>query len=155
MHVRLQHGELSRAAQGHLAPILIRVLGLARFAKLVVSQGAKDMDKERGDRLVGLIASQDRTLMLSAWKEMMAFDSRCRLADVRCPTLVVAGSRDYGVPMHHATMLHDGIAGRGSSSSMVRTTRSCGRIPTSSSGSLRSSSKQYDPTGPTIHSRAT
>jgi 3-oxoadipate enol-lactonase len=97
--------------EGHLAPLLIRVLGLARFAKLVVSQGAQDMGKERGDRLVGLIASQDRALMLSAWKEMMAFDSRPRLAAVRCPTLVVAGSRDYGVPMHHATMLHDGIAG--------------------------------------------
>jgi pimeloyl-ACP methyl ester carboxylesterase len=41
----------------------------------------------------------------------MAFDSRRRLAKVACPTLVVAASRDRAVPIHHARMLHDGIAG--------------------------------------------
>jgi pimeloyl-ACP methyl ester carboxylesterase len=42
---------------------------------------------------------------------MMAFDSRRRLAEIVCPTLVVAGSIDRAVPMHHARMLHDGIGG--------------------------------------------
>jgi 3-oxoadipate enol-lactonase len=41
----------------------------------------------------------------------MAFDSRRRLAEIRCPTLVVAGSNDQAVPMHHAKMLHTGISG--------------------------------------------
>jgi 3-oxoadipate enol-lactonase len=41
----------------------------------------------------------------------MAFDSRRRLAEIKCPTLVVAASRDESVPLHHAKMLHDGITG--------------------------------------------
>jgi pimeloyl-ACP methyl ester carboxylesterase len=57
------------------------------------------------------MAHQDRELMVSAWKETMAFDSRQRLAEIGCPTLVVAGSDDQAVPMHHAHMLHDGIRG--------------------------------------------
>ena len=41
----------------------------------------------------------------------MAFDSRRRLAEIHCPTLILAGSNDVGVPIHHAKMLHEGIAG--------------------------------------------
>ena len=41
----------------------------------------------------------------------MAFDSRPRLAEIRCPTLVVAGADDDAVPLHHALMLRDGIPG--------------------------------------------
>jgi 3-oxoadipate enol-lactonase len=47
--------------------------------------------------------------MVSAWRETMAFDSRRRLTEIGCPTLIVAGSNDMAVPIHHATMLHDGI----------------------------------------------
>ena len=97
--------------EGHLAPVLIRILGMKRFATLVVSQGAKDLGRQRGDWLIAIIASQDQRLMLSAWREMLAFDSRSRLAEIRCPTLVIAGSNDNAVPIHHAKMLHDGIAG--------------------------------------------
>lgn len=97
--------------EGHLAPALLRVLGMKRFAELVVSQGAKDLDRERADWLATLIGSQDRTLMLSAWKETMAFDSRRRLGEIACPTLIIAGSQDQAVPIHHARMLHAGITG--------------------------------------------
>ncbi len=97
--------------EGHLAPLLIRVLGMKRFAKLIVSQGAHELSKERADWLIALIASQDSTLMLSAWRETMAFDSRTRLPEIRCSTLVVAGSDDIAVPLHHAKILHNGIAG--------------------------------------------
>jgi 3-oxoadipate enol-lactonase len=41
----------------------------------------------------------------------MNFDSRMRLGQIGCPTLVIAGSKDQAVPTHHAKMLHDGIAG--------------------------------------------
>ena len=41
----------------------------------------------------------------------MAFDSRRRLAEIGCPTLIVAASNDQAVPIHHAKMLHDGIPG--------------------------------------------
>jgi len=96
--------------EGHLAPVLIRVLGMRRFAGLI-SQATKQLGKERADWLSGLIADQDQKLMLTAWRETMAFDSRKRLAEIRCPTLVIAGSNDVGVPIHHAKMLHDGIPG--------------------------------------------
>jgi 3-oxoadipate enol-lactonase len=97
--------------EGHLAPLLIQVLGMRRLAKLVVSQSLLQLDKERADWLAGLMADQDRKLMLTAWKETMAFDSRGRLAEIGCPTLVVAASNDQAVPIHHAKMLHDGIPG--------------------------------------------
>jgi len=97
--------------EGRLVPILIRLLGMRRFARFVVSQGAKELAKERGDWLGGLMANQDCKLMLSAWRETMAFDSRRRLAEIGCPTLVVAASNDNAVPIHHAKMLHDGITG--------------------------------------------
>jgi len=96
--------------EGRLLPLLVRVLGPKRIAKLIVSLGAKHMDKQQAAWLAGLIADQDRKLMVTAWQEAMAFDSRRRLAEIRCPTLIVAGSNDKGVPIHHAKMLHDGIA---------------------------------------------
>jgi pimeloyl-ACP methyl ester carboxylesterase len=87
---------------------------MRRFAKFVVSQGLKQLGMERADwadRLAGVMADQDRKLMLSAWRETMAFDNRRRLAEIRCPTLVVAASNDQAVPIHHAKMLHHGITG--------------------------------------------
>jgi pimeloyl-ACP methyl ester carboxylesterase len=97
--------------EGHLLPVLVRVLGPGRLAKLLVTQGAKELGKERADWLAALMADQDRKLMVSAWKETMAFDSRKRLAAIACPTLVVAGAKDQAVPMHHAEMLHRAISG--------------------------------------------
>jgi 3-oxoadipate enol-lactonase len=97
--------------EGHVAPLLVRVLGPRRLAALGAAVGAKELDKDLAERLLNLVGEQDRTLMVSAWKETMAFDSRPRLAEIECPTLVVAGSDDQAVPMHHAKMLHDGIRG--------------------------------------------
>jgi 3-oxoadipate enol-lactonase len=62
--------------EGHIAPLLIRALGMKRMAELVVSQSMLEEDNERSNRLADLMADQDRTLMLTAWKETMAFDSR-------------------------------------------------------------------------------
>jgi pimeloyl-ACP methyl ester carboxylesterase len=97
--------------EGHVAPALVGVLGPKLFAKLGVSLGAKELAKERAEWLIGLMGDQDRRLMVSAWQQTMAFDSRKRLADIGCPTLIIAGSQDRAVPMHHATMLHEGIPG--------------------------------------------
>lgn len=101
---------LREQMEGHVTPFLIRVLGLRRFARMVVALGAKDLRKERGDWLVELMANQDRDLMITAWREAMAFDSRARLGEIRCPTLIVAGAKDEAVPLHHAEMLRHGIA---------------------------------------------
>lgn len=97
--------------EGHIAPLLIRLLGMKRLASLVVSQSMLHLDQERTHWLANLMADQDRALMLMAWKETMAFDSRKRLREIQCPTLVIAGSNDQGVPIHHARMLHEGIHG--------------------------------------------
>lgn len=102
---------LSERLEGHLTPLLIQVLGLRRLAKLSVSQGLKQLDRKQGDWLAGLIEDQDPKLMVSAWRETMAFDSRRRLVEIRCPTLIIAGSNDQAVPIHHANMLHNGIPG--------------------------------------------
>jgi 3-oxoadipate enol-lactonase len=97
--------------EGRVVPLLVNLLGMRRFARLVLARGLKQVARERADWVVGLIADQDRDLMVAAWREAMAFDSRRRLGEIECPTLIVAGSNDDAVPMHHAKMLHDGIAG--------------------------------------------
>ena len=97
--------------EGRLVPLLVRVLGMRRFARFVISQGLKQLDKKIADWVVGIIGGQDDRLMVWAWREAMAFDSRPRLSGIRCPTLVVAASNDEAVPMHHSKMLHDGIPG--------------------------------------------
>jgi pimeloyl-ACP methyl ester carboxylesterase len=102
---------LRERIEGHVAPFLVRVLGTRRFGALGAALGAQELDKDRAEWLVNLMGDQDRKLMVSAWNETMAFDSRPRLAEIECPTLIVAGSDDQAVPMHHANMLHDGIQG--------------------------------------------
>jgi 3-oxoadipate enol-lactonase len=97
--------------EGHLLPWLVRILGTRRLAELVVSQGARELNGDQAAWLIRLMADQDRTLMVAASKEAMAFDSRRRLAEIACPTLVIAGAIDRAVPMHHARLLHAGIAG--------------------------------------------
>ncbi|PZG21269.1 hypothetical protein C1I95_07860 [Micromonospora craterilacus] len=97
--------------EGHLLPLLLQALGMRRLAKLIVGRAASQLGRERADWLAAIIAGQDPKLMISAWKETMAFDSRRRLAEITCPTLVVAAANDRAVPVHHARMLHDGIAG--------------------------------------------
>jgi 3-oxoadipate enol-lactonase len=42
---------------------------------------------------------------------LAAFDARDRLAEVRAPTLVVAGAADIATPLHHAETLAHGIPG--------------------------------------------
>ncbi len=101
---------LGEKLAGRLFPFLVRLLGMRRFAKLV-SSGTRQLSKERSDWLVGLIAAQNLNLMLSALREtLIRFDSRPRLREIKCPTLIVAGSLDRG-DVRQAKMLHDGISG--------------------------------------------
>ena len=97
--------------EGHSVSLLIHLLGMRRFAKFVISQGLKRVPKERAEWVVNLIASQNPKLMITAWREVMKFDSRNRLSEIKCPTLIVAGANDEAVPMHHSKMLHDGVVG--------------------------------------------
>jgi pimeloyl-ACP methyl ester carboxylesterase len=104
-------GTFREKVEGHLVPFFIRALGMKRFAKFVISQGLQQLDKEHADWVLGLIADQDWKLMISAWKETMAFDSRGRLAEIKCSTLIIAALNDKAVPLYHATMLRQGITG--------------------------------------------
>jgi pimeloyl-ACP methyl ester carboxylesterase len=101
--------------EGHFVPLLLRLLGVRLFVKFVISQGLKEIPKEQAAWVANLIArtwgEADLKSITHAWREAMAFDSRGRLKEIKCPTLIVAGSNDNAVPMHHARMLHDGIAG--------------------------------------------
>jgi pimeloyl-ACP methyl ester carboxylesterase len=101
--------------EGHIVPLLIRLLGVRRFVKLIISQGLKQIPKERAAWVANLIArtwgEADPKSIELAWREAMAFDSRARLKEIKCPTMIVAGSNDNAVPMHHAKMLHEGISG--------------------------------------------
>jgi 3-oxoadipate enol-lactonase len=69
--------------EGRLVPLLVRVLGMRRFAKLVFSQGLTQIGRERADRLAGVMAGQNAQLMVSAWREAIAFDSRRRLTEIK------------------------------------------------------------------------
>jgi 3-oxoadipate enol-lactonase len=95
--------------EGYVLPLLIRALGMRRFAKLTVAQGLTSAPKELVRWVRNLMESQDSQVMISAWKEAMAFDSRKRLGEIKCPTLVIAGSEDRAVPMHHAKMLREAV----------------------------------------------
>ena len=96
---------------GRLIPFVVRVLGMRRFAKLALTLGTRQLSKERADRLAGIVAGQDLKLMLPALREtVIKFDSRRRLSEIKCPTLIVAGSIDHG-DIRQAKMLNDGITG--------------------------------------------
>jgi len=104
-------GSVRERIEGQLVPLFIRILGMQRFAKLILSQGMKRLSAERAGWVIGLIAQQDAGLMVQAWRAAMAFDSRRRLAEIKCPTLILAGASDAAVPFYHAEQLHHGIAG--------------------------------------------
>jgi pimeloyl-ACP methyl ester carboxylesterase len=99
--------------EGAVVPLLIRMLGVRLFVRLLISQGLKHIPSEKAAWVADLIArtwgaSDPRTIALM-WREAMAFDSRSRLHEIGCPTLIIAGAKDDAVPIHHANMLHDGI----------------------------------------------
>ena len=84
--------------EGRLVPLLVQVLGMRRFARLILSQGLKQVDNRRANWVIGRIADQDWRAMVAAWKDAMAFDSRRRLAGMRnssTPDLVVARTVPY------------------------------------------------------------
>ena len=100
--------------EGALLPWLVRVLGPRRLATLFVHPGiglggGRPLTPEGARSLRESMASNDRSLMAEAVRQMKAFDSREWLDQISCPTLVLCGSEDTAVPMHHAHMLAQGI----------------------------------------------
>lgn len=100
---------LGERIEGYLTPALIRVLGMKRFARLVVPRGMKTLNERQALLLYDMISDQDAEQMINGWKAARAFDSRPYLEEIKCPTLIIAGSRDQVVPKHHISELHRSI----------------------------------------------
>jgi pimeloyl-ACP methyl ester carboxylesterase len=80
-----------------------------------MTQGLRQISNEQAAWVASLISrtwdEADPKSIAREWRAAMAFDSRARLKEIKCPTLVIAGSGDNAVLVHHALMLRDGIAG--------------------------------------------
>jgi pimeloyl-ACP methyl ester carboxylesterase len=85
-------------------PWLIQLFSAKQLAQLF-----KGLTPEQSKQLERIIASNHKSRMVEATKVMLRFDSRHRLKDIKCPTLIVAGETDTAVPLHHARMLSQGI----------------------------------------------
>jgi 3-oxoadipate enol-lactonase len=94
--------------EGRLMPPLVRLLGLRRLARLMAN-AADELNPEQAARLSTMIAANGKPQALAAVRALQTFDSRNWLGKIQCPTLVIAGSGDTAVPLHHAHMLHTGI----------------------------------------------
>ena len=97
---------------------LLSVLTPGQLAGLVVrGSGPKPGDGEIGATeaqagwLRALMATNRRAPMRAAARGLATFDARPWLDDIAAPTLVVGGTHDAGVPMHHYDMLLAGIPG--------------------------------------------
>jgi 3-oxoadipate enol-lactonase len=92
--------------EGLALPWLIRVFGPKQLAQM-----AKGLTPEQTTQIETLISSNHKSHMVEATKAMLRFDSRHRLPEIKYPTLVLAGAKDTAVPLYHAHMLAQGIAG--------------------------------------------
>ena len=100
--------------EGWLAPHLVRLLGMRRFAALIARPGiggGPPMTPDQVAWLRGMLAGNGTAPMAQAAAELSGFDSRAWLDQLRVPSLVVSGGLDTAVPAHHAAMLADGIPG--------------------------------------------
>ena len=101
---------LQEKLEAKITPWLIRLLSVTQFARLTTRMMGH-LTPDQAKLLETMIVSNEKLRMLEATKAMLSFDSRARLGDIRCPTLIVAGANDTAVPLHHAHMLAQGISG--------------------------------------------
>ena len=116
LHHAFNMATVRERLEGQVARWLIRLPGMPRFARLVNALGLKQVTPERAPCVVGLIADKDPRLTVAAWRAAMAFDSRGRLGEIACPTLVIAGADDTAgphAPRPAAARGHPGRAARG------------------------------------------
>ena len=101
---------LQEKLEGKITPWLIRLLSTNQLARMT-TRVMTGLTPGQAQWLETMIASNEKLRMVEATKAMLRFDSRARLRDVRCPTLIIAGANDSAVPLHHAKMLAQGISG--------------------------------------------
>jgi 3-oxoadipate enol-lactonase len=89
---------------------LIRLLGAERLVAMTLRNSTELTPAQVAD-LQAMVAANDQATVIASYREMMRFDSRPWLAEIECPTLIVAGAQDTTVPIHHARQLHSLIPG--------------------------------------------
>lgn len=100
--------------EGWLAPLLVRLLGMRRFAQLLArpgTGGGPPLTVEQITWLRDMLSGNNTAKMAQAARELSHFDSRPWLGQIVAPTLVVSGGQDSAVPAHHAEVLTRGIPG--------------------------------------------
>jgi 3-oxoadipate enol-lactonase/3-oxoadipate enol-lactonase/4-carboxymuconolactone decarboxylase len=92
-----------------LAPFAIRVLTVQRLAELngVFGTGGDRADPRFITLIKRVFATQTEESMVACSKAIFHFDSRPWLGRLTCPTLILTGTPDWVMPMHHAEMLKD------------------------------------------------
>lgn len=94
--------------EGWVAPRLVRLLGMRRFANLLARPGTGGGPPMTADQITWLrnmLTGNDTAKMAQAAAELSGFDSRPWLGQIHLPTLVISGGHDSAVPAHHASML--------------------------------------------------
>jgi pimeloyl-ACP methyl ester carboxylesterase len=100
--------------EARLTPWLIRALGPAGLARLVVRPGlfgGAPMTPAQVRLLRRLLAANRKAQLLAAHRALTDFDSRPWLHQIHQPTLIVCGSQDRAVPGWHAQELARDIEG--------------------------------------------
>lgn len=106
---RLSPGE---RLEGLAMPVAVRLLGTKTVARLAERAALRQgLDHTLAEQLRALVAANRTQPMVAAVRAALAFDSRSRLHELRCPVLIVAGERDTAVPPHHARLLAERIPG--------------------------------------------
>jgi 3-oxoadipate enol-lactonase len=88
----------------------VRAEGLDALADLFVGRWFTPGHPRAGEARA-MLAYVDPEGYAACCESLAAFDVRDRLADVRVPTLVIAGAEDVATPLDHAELLARGIPG--------------------------------------------
>jgi pimeloyl-ACP methyl ester carboxylesterase len=91
---------------------LIAVLGPTRTLNTLMKPGVGGglpLTADQHRFFLDVVSHNSRRSALSGLQLMRTFDGRTMLGDITAPTLIICGSEDKAVPLHHAHMLRDGI----------------------------------------------
>lgn len=92
---------LREQIESRLRPELFRLIGTRRMGALA----ARGVSSDDYDFVREVIAANSGRRVAPVARALLAFDSRPWLAELTCPTLVVAGEADTTTPPHHAQEL--------------------------------------------------
>ena len=104
VEAKVMQAMLAVLTPGQLAGLVVRASGPKPGGEIGATEA-------QAQWLRALMAANRRVPMRAAAHGLASFDARPWLADLSAPTLVVGGSHDAGVPMHHYDMLLAGIPG--------------------------------------------